>query len=98
MSHAGMQKPHTRLCASLIYGSQAEHAPGRARLGAQKLRMRLGGSPSLGDAFPDKPRTMHWKTYRKMKQRHDLLTGMTFAQLSAKLMRLRMKGRLILLR
>ena len=57
----------------------------RARLGAQKLRMRLGGSPSLSDAFPDKPRTMHWKTYRKMKQRHDRLAGVAFAQLSAKL-------------
>ena len=85
MSHAGMQKPHTRLCASLIYASQAEHAPGRARLGAQKLRMRLGGSPSLGDAFPDKPRTMHWETYRKIKLRHDHLNGVTFGQLSLKL-------------
>ena len=74
-----------RLCARLIYASQAEHASGRARLGAQKLRMRLGGSPSLFDAFPDKPRTMHWKTYRKMKQRHDRLAGVAFAQLSAKL-------------
>ena len=74
-----------RLCASLIYASQAEHASGRARLGAQKLRMRLGGSPSLADPFPRKPRSMHWKTYRKMKQRHDRLTRVTFAQLSAKL-------------
>ena len=74
-----------RLCANLIYASQVEHAPGRARLEAQKLRMRLGGSPSLGDPFPDKPRTMHWKNYRKMKQRHDRLTGLTFAHLSAKL-------------
>ena len=74
-----------RLCASLIYASQAEHASGRARLGAQKLRMRLGGSPSLADPFPPKPRSMHWKTYRKMQQRHDRLTGLAFAQLSAKL-------------
>ena len=74
-----------RLCARLIYASQTEHASGRARLGAQKLRLRLRGSPSLGDAFPDKPRTMHWKTYRKLKQRHDCLNGVTFAQLSLKL-------------
>ena len=39
----------------------------------------------MSDAFPDKPRTMHWKTYRKMKQRHDRLAGLTFAHLSAKL-------------
>ncbi len=74
-----------RLCASLVYASQTERASGRARLGAQKLRLRLGGSPSLGDAFPDKPRTMHWKTYRKLKQRYNRPTGLTFAHLSAKL-------------
>ena len=28
---------------------------------------------------------MHWETYRKMKLRHDHLTGLTLAQLSAKL-------------
>ena len=74
-----------RLCASLIYASQAEHASGRALLGAQKLRLRLGGSPSLADPFPPKPRAMHWMTYRRMKQRHDLMSGVAFANLSAKL-------------
>ena len=39
----------------------------------------------MADPFPSKPRTTHWKTYRKMKQRHDRLTGLTFADLSAKL-------------
>ena len=73
-----------RLCASLIYACQAEHASGRARLGAQKLRLRLGGSPSLADPFPRKPRAMHWETYRKIKRQHDRLTGLAFAQLSAK--------------
>ena len=74
-----------RLCASLIYASQAEHASGRARLAAQKLRMRLGGSPSLADPFPRKPRAMHWKTYRKMQQRHDRLADVAVAPLSAKM-------------
>ena len=33
---------------------------------AQKIRRRLGGSPTLGDPFPDKPKGMHWNTYRRL--------------------------------
>jgi hypothetical protein len=34
---------------------------------AQAVRERLGGSPSLDDPFPEKPRGMHWRTYRKLQ-------------------------------
>ena len=27
--------------------------------------MKLGGSPSLLDPFPRKPRRMHWRTYHR---------------------------------
>ena len=55
----------------------------------QKLRMKLGGSASLAEPFPHKPRTMHCKTYRKRKERHDRLTGVAYGGLAAKLDRLK---------
>ena len=34
--------------------------------GAQAIRMQLGGSASLVDPFPGKPKRMHWRTYQKL--------------------------------
>ena len=79
-----------RRCARLIYLSQAapsSHA--RTLVGAQKIRVRLGGSGNVFEAFPCKPRTMHWKTYRKLKARHDRLTGVAYGGLAVKLDRLK---------
>ena len=66
-----------------------EHASGRALIRVQKLRMKLGGSANMAEPFPLKPRSMHWKTYRKLKARHDRLTGVAYGGLSAKLDRLK---------
>ena len=65
-----------RRCARLIYLSQAapsSHA--RTLVGAQKIRVRLGGSGSVFEPFPSKPRAKHWKTYLRIKARHDRLAG-----------------------
>jgi len=35
---------------------------------AQKIRRQLGGSGSLQESFPDRPRAMHEKRYQRMKQ------------------------------
>jgi hypothetical protein len=41
-----------------------EHAP-------QRIRMALGGSPSMIDKFPDRPKGMHEKTFRELRSAHD---------------------------
>jgi hypothetical protein len=56
-----------RRCYRLAYESQTESAAYRALSRTQKIRMRLGGSGSMMDFFPEKPKGMHWKTYRRLE-------------------------------
>lgn len=55
-----------RHCRELAYDSQQESEKHRALHAAQKIRVRLGGSCSLADPFPPKPKGMHWRTYRRL--------------------------------
>jgi hypothetical protein len=57
-----------RVCLRLRYASQSETAGGRARSRAQKLRMRLGGSANLLEAFPPRPKHMQRRTYMKLRE------------------------------
>jgi hypothetical protein len=52
-----------RECYSLSYSSRTETRLGRTRERARDIGIRLGGSRSLLDPFPDKPKGMWWKTY-----------------------------------
>lgn len=56
-----------RHCYGLAYESQQERPHGRGISQAQKIRIRLGGSGSLSEPFPAKPKGMHWKTYRQLE-------------------------------
>lgn len=56
-----------RLCHHLRYRSQSEPGYQRATARAHKVRMRLGGSGSLLEPFPPKPKGMHWKTYHRLR-------------------------------
>jgi hypothetical protein len=55
-----------RHCYRLAYASQQESARLRGLWKAQKIRMRLGGSASMLDHFPEKPKGMHWLTYERL--------------------------------
>ena len=58
-----------RHCHHLAYESQRENRAFRALRRAQTLRIRLGGSGSMGELFPEKPKGMHWRTYDRLRHR-----------------------------
>lgn len=69
----GGSRFYCRKCWGLAYESQRENRANRLLRRAQKLRDRLGGSLSMDDPFPEKPKGMHWSTYQRLRERHDAL-------------------------
>jgi hypothetical protein len=65
-----------RHCSGLAYASQqksSEPDPGLDK--AQKIRIRLGGTGSIIEPFPPKPKSMHWKTYHRLQHDHYVAEG-----------------------
>ena len=60
-----------RRCCGLAYSSQLQTPTDRGLAVAQKIRRRLGGSTDLFDAFPQKPKGMHWTTHKRLRLVHD---------------------------
>ena len=58
-----------RHCNGLAYASQQQSPRDRNLRVAQKIRLQLGGSPSVFDAFPDRPKGMHQRTYLRLRVR-----------------------------
>jgi hypothetical protein len=61
-----------RYCYRLAYVSQQESAHQRGLGKSQKIRMRLGGSPNMLEAFPEKPKGLHWRTYDRLRRAHNV--------------------------
>jgi hypothetical protein len=56
-----------RHCFGLVYDCQNETPTQRWIRRGRKIRMRLGAGYSYAEPFPQKPRGMHWKTYRRLR-------------------------------
>lgn len=57
-----------RHCHDLAYRSQRERDYDRALTRAQNLHTRLGGTGSMMEEFPPKPKRMHWRTYERLQE------------------------------
>ena len=55
-----------RHCRQLAYDSQHDSGWHRSVRRARAIRMKLGGSLSLADPFPEKPKGMHQRTYSRL--------------------------------
>jgi hypothetical protein len=60
-----------RTCYGLAYASQRESRGYRGLAKARKIRARLGGSMNMFDAFPERPKGMHWRTYLRLRRLHE---------------------------
>jgi hypothetical protein len=60
-----------RRCHQLAYASQRIQAWERALAQAQAIRERLGGTASMYEPFPQRPKGMHWRTYYELRRQHD---------------------------
>jgi hypothetical protein len=78
-----------RRCYGLAYESQHEALHHRGLGKAQKIRMKLGGSPNMIESFPEKPKGMHRKRYAQLRTRHDAATQRAFGMTAAYLAGLR---------
>jgi hypothetical protein len=70
-----------RHCYGLAFASQQESLRFRNINRSRKIRMRLGGVADLGAPFPQKPRGMHWSTYRRIRARGEAADRIAFGQL-----------------
>src|SRR3974377_986549 len=57
-----------------------------------ELRARLGGSASLLEPFPPRPRYMHHRTDQRLRARYTSLSGETKAQLKGILLHMTRRG------
>jgi hypothetical protein len=60
-------------CQGLAYISQRQSSADRALRRAQSIRVKLGGTANVFEAFPDKPPWMRWRTY--WRHRHEAQTA-----------------------
>lgn len=77
-----------RHCHNLAYDSQRESLDDRAARQADKIRARLDWELGILNGDGWKPKGMHWRTYARLKARHDAFAQISFAAISVKLKRI----------
>jgi len=73
-----------RQCGGLGYATQKEGAGDRASTLADKLRKRMGWEAGILNGDGGKPKGMHWKTYHRLKSRHDALVQVSLLDIGRK--------------
>jgi hypothetical protein len=58
-----------RHCYGLTYSSQQESEPDRLLRIARKIRKQVGGGDDIFELFPEKPKSMHWQTYHRLRNK-----------------------------
>jgi len=79
-----------RSCQDLSCASQRERnssVPALHR--CQRIRTKLGGSPNIREPFPDKPKGMHWKTYWRLYEHHEVAWEQYAGALAVEMERMR---------
>ena len=79
-----------RSCQDLSSASQRERnssVPALHR--CRRIRTKLGGSPNIREPFPDKPKGMHWKTYWRLYERHEVAWEQYAGALAVEMERMR---------
>jgi hypothetical protein len=74
-----------RQCYGLVYASQQAIPRDRNIAQARKIRKRLGGDSNVLDPLPSKPSGMHWRTYDRLRRRHNRACTAAMAGLAARL-------------
>jgi hypothetical protein len=81
----GMGGYWCRTCVgSPLYASQSKSTLGRRHFEACRLRIRLGGTGSVAEPFPERPRGMHRTTYAQLLRRGAKLESGLSARLRTK--------------
>jgi len=68
-----------RHCHQLAYASQREAWHDRATRRADRIRDRLGWEAGILNGDGIKPKGMHWRTFERLKTRHDELVELSLA-------------------
>ena len=71
-----------RRCFRLAYPTENTSRHKRELFRAQAIRMKLGGSVSLVDPFPARPKGMHLRTYLRLSAKADMAEAIVFGELS----------------
>ena len=74
-----------RHCRNLAYASQRETANDRIIRRADSIRERLGWEIGIANPRGGKPKGMHWKTYWRLRIRHDAQAQVGFHDIGRKL-------------
>lgn len=82
---SGSDKFASRLAFGLAYKSQNETFSDRMLTKSQDIRRNIGGSASLFDPFPDKPKGMHWMTYWRLRDQSEQAADMSLAGMARRL-------------